>query len=66
MDAVVRYLLENPGALRMRTPSQELSNDDMVAQMESEKQIKSQEVKDAFLRVDRAIFVPESERNAWY
>eukprot|EP00392_Amoebophrya_sp_AT5.2_P007652 g7667.t1 len=71
MDAVVRYLLSTPNAMRFRNgipddDNEHLTNEAMVDQMVLEKCIKTKKIELAFRKVDRAIFVPESEQEASY
>ncbi|CAD7962031.1 unnamed protein product [Amoebophrya sp. A120] len=78
MDAVVRYLLQNPQAMRTRpgqmfdNNSEEDSvlmaktNDEMVSLMVSEKTIQTKLIETAFRSVDRCHFVPESEKDQCY
>lgn len=67
MDAVVRYLLQNPTALRRRSEDEEdATNEAMVKRMEEEGVLKSERVKQAFLAVDRKLFVPDKEKASSY
>ncbi|CAD7944701.1 unnamed protein product [Amoebophrya sp. A25] len=77
MDGVMRYLMQNPGALRFRRRGLDsadedsdaedvATNDAMVDHLLKEKTLKTSAIADAFRSIDRKVFVPEVEQGSAY